>query len=416
MKTKKFKRVIAYIFAATAITVSLASVVTSASSASDSNSDSHVQTITSEDGVLSIEVPDDGNWVETTDPNYYFVLSDGKDIITIDHLCNGESLPQVQVANNDYKGVYQAFVSTTNEVFAVKALALEKEELQSLMDILGTLKVLKYDTKKAIQKDTTAQVAEFGLRKINATYYVTTDGLNVRSGCSTDDAVVGTLSYGEAVQVNGAVTRNGEDYGWYQISYNGGTGYVSTSFLSETASAKDFTSGTKVLYDKDGNTVKVYEATDGAWYDRSENKYNQTDDYTFERTDGTIFYVNKPASSTGLYVTGNSFTVFWENGNAETLTPYSDGNYYSSGNIRYTFSNGLYHGSDGTTLYSNAPDLGGGTSDDTEQHYLVRQEDGLEVLVSAGGGAYYDEEGTEYSWLEDGTMMDFYGHIYNVRW
>ena len=187
---------------------------------------------TTADGVLSIEAPSD-KWVQTADPNYWFTMSDGKSTITVDHLSNGEELPKVQVADASYAGVFQAFVSTKNEVFVVKALASDTADLQALMQAIGTVKVLKFDTKTAIQKET-AQVSEFGLNAFEATYYVTINELNVRAGCSTDDALLGALYYGEEVAVKGAVTRNGENYGWYKISFNGADAYVAADFLSET--------------------------------------------------------------------------------------------------------------------------------------------------------------------------------------
>ena len=76
-----------------------------------------------------------------------------------------------------------------------------------------------------------------GINAINATYYVTTDELNVRSAPSSDSEVVGSLYKGEAVTVIGAVTKDGADTGWYQIQYNGKDSYVSSSFLSQTAPA-----------------------------------------------------------------------------------------------------------------------------------------------------------------------------------
>ncbi len=36
----------------------------------------------------------------------------------------------------------------------------------------------------------------------------------------------------KAVEVTGIVRKNGRDYGWYRISYNGGAAYVSAKHLS----------------------------------------------------------------------------------------------------------------------------------------------------------------------------------------
>ena len=63
--------------------------------------------------------------------------------------------------------------------------------------------------------------------------YVSADGLNVRMGCSTDERIIGGLSRGAAVKVTGIVRRQGEDYGWYQISYDNWVGYVSANFLTD---------------------------------------------------------------------------------------------------------------------------------------------------------------------------------------
>ena len=193
--------------------------------------------ITTADGVLSIITPGD-EWKEMADANEWFAVSDGKNTITIDHLSNGEILPPVDVAGIDYGAVCQAFVSTRNEVFIVEGLAASQEDLETVMKTIGTIKVLKYDTKTAVQKnEQPAQSNQSGIRQIDATYYVTTDVLNVRSGCSTDEPAIGAVYYGEPVLVTGAVTNNGTDSGWYQIQYKGMTGYASSSFLSPTAPA-----------------------------------------------------------------------------------------------------------------------------------------------------------------------------------
>ena len=332
-------------------------------------------TFTTEDGVLSIETPDAdstsetqvGSWYKIADPTYWFTISDGKSTITIDHLSNGETLPQVQVADDTYAAVYQAFVSTKNEIFVVKALAADTADLQNLMEITGSIKVLKYDTKTAINTSQTANVSEFGVREINATYYSTTDGLNVRTGCSIDSPTIGSLDYNEVVTVKGAVTRNGQDYGWYQVSYGGTDAYVSAGFLSATKSGEN-----------------AAESTSGS---------------------GTA--------------TGDTITVYWLNGNGETLYLHTDGSYYNADGVRYVTCDGDYVGADGTTLYTtpNALDDYMTTGDGEDDHHMLRrQEDGQEVSVGYGLGAFYDDDGTEYNWLDDGTMMDFYGHIYDVLW
>lgn len=62
------------------------------------------------------------------------------------------------------------------------------------------------------------------------TYYVNASSLNVRSGAGTNYALMGKLNRGQAVSVNRDLGN-----GWYQISFNGRTGYVSKQYVVKTA-------------------------------------------------------------------------------------------------------------------------------------------------------------------------------------
>lgn len=59
-------------------------------------------------------------------------------------------------------------------------------------------------------------------------YYVKTSSLNVRSGAGTQFDAIGSVSYGDKVKVTG------EENGWLKVSYNGQTGYIGKSFVSNT--------------------------------------------------------------------------------------------------------------------------------------------------------------------------------------
>ena len=65
------------------------------------------ETFTASNGVLSIELPNE-NWKEMEDSTKWIVLSDGANIISIDHYSNGEKLPEVAVADDHYINVYEA--------------------------------------------------------------------------------------------------------------------------------------------------------------------------------------------------------------------------------------------------------------------------------------------------------------------
>ncbi|MEH7548459.1 SH3 domain-containing protein [Neobacillus vireti] len=64
----------------------------------------------------------------------------------------------------------------------------------------------------------------------SGTYYVNATSLNVRSGAGTNYASIGKLNRGQAVSVKRDLGN-----GWYQISFNGRTGYVSKQFIVKTA-------------------------------------------------------------------------------------------------------------------------------------------------------------------------------------
>ena len=68
------------------------------------------------------------------------------------------------------------------------------------------------------------------------TGHVRADVLNVRKSASVDSAVIGTLKNGAAVEI---VKEADDD--WYQISYAGSTGYVSSQYIVTDASPDDKT-------------------------------------------------------------------------------------------------------------------------------------------------------------------------------
>ena len=80
---------------------------------------------------------------------------------------------------------------------------------------------------------------DFTVEEMSGTMYATIS-LNIRSGPSTDFGKIGALSEGEAAQITGRAST-----GWYQISYNGKTGYVSNVYMSSEKPAAKPASTTK---------------------------------------------------------------------------------------------------------------------------------------------------------------------------
>ena len=385
------------------------------------------QTFKDSKGILSIELPNE-SWKEMEDPARWIVLSDGSNMITIDHYANGETLPDMTIADDHYVNVYQAVFSTQNEVFIITGSVVDAAKIPEIANAIISAKVIQYDTKmKVKQAAELPKVEDFSVSAVDKTMYVTSDGLNVRNGCSTTATILGAFAYGQSVKVTGVVQQNGADMGWVQVSYNGGTGYVSSAYLSDSAPAPKedkkavagltFTGTATTVYAMDGTAVTIYKATDGNWYNGNGVLFTWLTENKLTNAGGDSFTANKPVSTenSGVYATGNPFTVYWLNGNGETLTPYSDGNYYSSSWVQYwPTGGGAYAGADGTTLYESAPVIGGTGSE--ESHGLSSQGSGRPVQIFAGGGAYYDESGTEYYKQDDGTFIDENGDVFNVEW
>ena len=389
------------------------------------------ETFTSSDGVLSIDLPSE-EWKEMADPTKWIALSDGSNLITVDHLSNGDKLPDISVADSHYVNVYQAVFSTQNEVFIITGYLVDAAKIPEVANAIVSAKVLKYDTKLKIAPATEqVAVSEFSVVPTDKTMYVTSDGLNVRSGCSTTDQILGAFAYGSSIQVTGVIQRNGADFGWYQVNYNGGTGYVSSVYLSDTAPAAKttdtadtkkpassgltFTGVATTVYSLSGTAITIYQASDGNWYDSNGTKFTWVDSDKLSNEGGDSFTTYNTTSTSGNYAVG-SVTVYWANGNAETLTQYSDGNYYTSYGVKYIDAGGgALAGDDGTTLYTEQPQLG--TAGSSLMHGLTSVGSKRPVQVtSPDGETYYDESGTVYYQQEDGTFIDSNGDEFNVEW
>lgn len=319
------------------------------------------QTYTTGDGVLSIDLPDE-NWKEMSDPGKWVSFSDGANLITLEHLSNGEDLPDISIADDHYVNVYQAIASTQNEVFIITGSVVDSAKIGDVCNAIMSVKVLKYDTKLAVKKEQQETSAGYTIVAMDATMYATA-GVNVRAGYSTNDQILGGIGTGTSVHVTGKVQKDGADLGWYQVSYESKTGFISASFLTDKAPSTDasqsggqFTGEARTIYEIDGAAVTVYKKTDGQWVDSQGNTYTQITDYEFQSANGVVLTTNKPQAYSGNEPLSSGFTAFWANGNATTLTPYSDGYYYSSEWVRYTDNqNGSYSGADGTVLYDYDP-------------------------------------------------------------
>ncbi len=394
------------IFAITAGVMMLASISVSAA------------TIESDDGVLTIETPDE-NWVKTPDPNYDFVVSDGKSSITVNHLANGEQLPEVQVADANYKGIMQTYVSTPNEVFVVKGLAAEQADLETLMKTIGTLKVLKFDTKTAVATSNAAVPTDFGLRAINADYYCTGTEVSVRASCSVDSSKIGELDKGEKISVRGMLTKDGQDYGWYQVDYKGTVAYVNAAYLSPDAPAGGSNSGSSNNTNTSSPTVSSSTPSSSAY--APSTGMVQCPDCGGWFEEGVIF---RNHICPGKNYDSGSDSGSVSSDSNDTMLVYSNG---SGRPVNLTGSNGVYYDGEGNEYYvdgnGNITDNQGASySSERTENAPTTDVIGLEsdgsgrpVAVMQGeDGNYVDTSGNIYYQNDEGTFTDEDGATYGV--
>lgn len=81
--------------------------------------------------------------------------------------------------------------------------------------------------KKEQTKQTKSKPKKPNVQKVSGTYYVTSSGLNVRSGDGTNYGIIGSLNLNKKVDVTGKTAN-----GWYEFDYNGKKSFVSGNYLT----------------------------------------------------------------------------------------------------------------------------------------------------------------------------------------
>ncbi len=105
-----------------------------------------------------------------------------------------------------------------------------------MLTIVNIINGLEIDKDKITDEilDHKAKV-EYEIKDENYTAYVTSpEGLNIRGGASTGEAVVGFMGFRDELTITGDVFKDGADTGWKRVNYNGVTGFANAAFLSTT--------------------------------------------------------------------------------------------------------------------------------------------------------------------------------------
>lgn len=336
------------------------------------------QSYTSPDGILSIELPGDG-WEQLEDHTKWIALSNGSDLITIEHFANGDKLPEIKVADEAYADTVTSALATRNEVFIATGSITNQDDVNKIDDALKSIKILKYDTMTpagtaapaaAPAAPAGAAPSSFSISPRDMIMYVTasSDALNVRAGYTVDTPVIGGLGYGTPVKVTGAVLKDGADYGWYQIAFKNGTGFVAGNYLSSTP--------------PEGAAIDP--ATPWYWV------------YTYVDPDDIDFYIVY-AQDTGLpiYLIGDD-GVYYD---------YSGDVYYYVGGGNFVNTTNVYYS---VTVPQSAPDtlILGVVSEDTGRPAAI---------VEEPDGTFKDGNGNTYKAQDDGTYVNQEGTVYQVK-
>lgn len=316
-------------------------------------------TFTDDNAIVSVTAPDN-TWKEAEVSEALLALTNGTDMVTVYHYSNGETLPGVVVAGDNYEKICQTYLSSRDEIFVVTGYAVEEEDFEDVKTACESAEILRTGTKKAVSKTTSSSStaktqsasSEYTVEGTSDVFYVNGDSLNVRASYSTDSSILGTLDYGDAVVVTGQVKYNGEYTEWLQIQYNGSVGYVSSAYLSsvqpdtETDPSTDVTGSKVQLFYENSNAVWVTLGSDGVWRD---------DDgltYTFLGTndDGQIWTNSEGTNVTSYDPWGTTSLSIFTDGEAIDLSRVTTGTEPNEYTTIYYQPNGVWKSTYGDTF------------------------------------------------------------------
>ena len=338
------------------------------------------------DEALLIQAPAQ-NWYELTDAGYWFAITNGTDLITINHLKPGDTLQAAVTADDKYSAVCHTFLSTRNDVFDVRGFAVNQDDISAIQRAIGTIRFLSLGFTVYGEDATTAWIMQ-------------TDGANTY----TD-----TLGNTYSRLPDGLYQRN--DTGMLYSTY---PGYWGLNIGPETPDGKPFT-----VYGEDATKVSIYRTVGGYYMDANGNTYDRTRDGLFRRNSDSMLYSADPGywnNSEGPDTPdGGFFTVYGEDGTSAEIYP-TVGGYYldSKGNIFDKTADGLYRNHDSKLLYSASPDYWnndrGPETRDGEDFIVYGENDSTLSIYPVVGGYYMDYDGNAYDLTNDGLYRRHNGN------
>ena len=122
-------------------------------------------------------------------------------------------------------GKKEADTTATEKVEATEVIETESTETTEVVETENT-EVAETETQEQTE---TAEQSPYSCKDMTATMYAQSS-VNVRDLPDTNGNKVGGLSTNQEVSVTGQCNETG----WYRINYNGGTAYVSNSYLGDS--------------------------------------------------------------------------------------------------------------------------------------------------------------------------------------
>lgn len=272
---------------------------------------------TTSDGAIVLDLPDK-TWELVEDKENVTTLTNGDGAVAVLHYKADDELPTVTVPGEFHEASYSVVMADDEDVYVINGYATEKEYLSVVREIVQSacyyedLPYAGSTTTDVTTTDVTAEDAKYlqgsafvgteedpvespvehvyEITPMDAIMYAEVyDGLNIRDTYSRFGGVIGNYAYGESVYVIGNVKVDGVDTGWYQVGYEGMTGYVLSQYLNPIQpsdapqevydSSEQYLTGEVVyIYNEDGSTTVIKEYTDGTWRDRMGYTYESTAD------------------------------------------------------------------------------------------------------------------------------------------
>ena len=232
-------------------------------------------------------------------------------------------------------------------------------------------------------------------------YVISKDGVNIRQKPSVGSASMGMGDYGDSYTCSGSV-MGADGSSWYQISYQGKTGYVSTAYASKTAPSGSSTDSSSSTNTSGTTQNKNSGSASGSGNAAGNSQVNDSDeDGEASLNLRTIYLVASDGSTVAIKEQTNG-----------------DYAYRDDNGVGYTAIDEDYQWQD---QYGNTYSV---LEDDIhrfgyalEQHTLTASDGSTVIITEKADGPYHyrDDNGVGYIDEGDGVWLDQYENTYTEQ-